>query len=146
MYNTVIFDLDGTLLNTINDLADSVNYIQKKYGFPLHTLGEVKSHVGNGLRILMEKSIPGGKENPQFDEIFLEFKQYYQQHCQVKTSEYNGITQLLKKLQDNNIKMAIVSNKNHKAVSTLREIYFKDFIEVAIGENEDGGIRKKPCN
>lgn len=145
MYNTVIFDLDGTLLNTIEDLADAVDYIQKKYDFPVHTVNEVKSHVGNGLRVLMERSIPDGKENPKFNEIFAEFKEYYQQHCQVKTSEYSGIIEMLKKLKEKNIKMAIVSNKNYKAVLSLNEIYFKDYIEVAIGENEDGGIKKKPA-
>lgn len=145
-YNTVVFDLDGTLLDTIEDLTDAVIYIQKKYGFPIHSLADVKSHVGNGLKKLLELSVPGGADNKEFSDAFKSFKEYYQEHCQEKTSKYKGILELLKKLKSMNVKMAIVSNKNYKAVLELNNIYFKDFISVAIGENEDGGIKKKPAS
>lgn len=145
MYNTIIFDLDGTLLNTIEDLADAVNYVQNKYGWSQHTLAQVQSHVGNGIRNLMERSVPDGSDNPQFEEAFQTFRTFYQEHCQVKTDAYPGIMDLLKELHKQGYKMAIVSNKAHKAVIELNEIYFKDYIDVAIGENEAAGIKKKPA-
>ena len=145
MYNTVIFDLDGTLLNTIDDLADAVNYVQEKYGNEKHSVDLVRQHVGNGIRKLIVRSVPMGEQNPRFEEIFECFKNYYQSHCQIKTTAYPGIMELLKSLHDHGVKMAIVSNKAHSAVEELNEIYFKDYISVAIGENEAAGIQKKPA-
>ena len=145
MYNTVIFDLDGTLLNTIDDLADAVNYVQKKYGLEQHSVDLVRQHVGNGIRKLIIRSVPQGEENPKFQEMFDCFREYYQEHCQIKTTAYPGIMELLKELHNRKVKMAIVSNKAHPAVVELNEIYFKEFISVAIGENEAGGIQKKPA-
>lgn len=145
MYNTVIFDLDGTLLNTIEDLAEAVNYIQRKYGWEVHTVNKVRQHVGNGIRNLVKRSVPNGFDNPQFEEAFLAYKEYYQEHCQVKTNAYPGIMELLEQLHSKGYKMAIVSNKAHSAVVELNKVYFKDYIDVAIGENEDAGIKKKPA-
>lgn len=145
MYNTIIFDLDGTLLNTIDDLADAVKYVQKEHGFLVHDVDLVRQHVGNGIRNLIIRSIPDGEKNPNFEKVYQEFLVYYQAHCQVKTCAYPGIMELLQKLYKKNIKMAIVSNKAHPAVAELNEIYFKDFISVAIGENEKAGIKKKPA-
>lgn len=144
-YNTVIFDLDGTLLNTIEDLTDAVNYVLKKYCYAEETVEEIKKKVGNGIRMLMVRSIPGGDGNLIFEEAFETFKEYYQQHCQVKTSAYPGIMEMLESLHKNGIKIAIVSNKAHGAVVELNDIYFKDYISVAIGENEAAGIQKKPA-
>ena len=145
MYDTVIFDLDGTLLNTIDDLANAVNYVQKNYGYPMDNVNTVKKNVGNGIKKLIERSIPEGKNNPYFEKIFLEFKEYYQKNCQVKTSAYPGIMELLETLKNKKIKMAIVSNKAHEAVEKLNRIYFQDYVSVVIGENEAAGIRKKPA-
>ena len=145
MYNTVIFDLDGTLLNTIDDLADAVNYVQEKYGIEKHSVDLVRQHVGNGIRNLMIRSVPQGEENPKFEEMFSCYKEYYQEHCQIKTAAYPGIMELLKSLHNKGIKMAIVSNKAHPAVVELNKIYFEDYISVAIGENEAAGIQKKPA-
>lgn len=145
MYNTVIFDLDGTLLNTLEDLADSVNYVQRKYGYAEDSIDTVRMNVGNGIRNLMKRSIPDGDKNPLFEETFQTFKTYYQAHCQDKTKAYPGIMELLAELHKRGIKMAIVSNKAHAAVEELNQIYFKDYISIAIGENEDDGIKKKPA-
>lgn len=90
MYNTIIFDLDGTLLNTIEDLTDSVNYMQRKYGLKEDSVDTVRQHVGNGLRLLVERSVPDGQDNPQFEEMFKCQKDYYQEHCQIKTCAYPG--------------------------------------------------------
>ena len=141
----LLFDLDGTLLNTIDDLADVVNYVQEKYHIEKHSVDLVRKNVGNGIRKLMIRSVPMGESNPEFEEMYRCFLEYYQKHCQVKTAAYPGIMKLLVSLQQKGIKMAIVSNKAHPAVEELNDIYFKDFISVAIGENEAGGIKKKPA-
>lgn len=145
MYKAVIFDLDGTLLNTLDDLAGAVNHVQQHFGFPVDSIDLVRQHVGNGIRKLIIRSIPDGDKNPQFEEAFALFKTYYQAHCEDKTDLYPGITDLLKALKENDIKMAIVSNKADPAVAKLNETYFKDYVTVAMGENEDAGIKKKPA-
>lgn len=143
--DTVIFDLDGTLLNTLEDLKNSVNYAMRQCGYPEHTLEEIRTYVGNGILLLMQRSIPGGKEDPQFDKAFTLFKEHYGEHCNDTTKPYDEIMELLHTLQKNKIKMAIVSNKADFAVKELNEIYFKELIPVAIGEKESEGIRKKPA-
>lgn len=142
-YNAVIFDLDGTLLNTLEDLLLSVNFALKAFGMPERTLEEVRHFVGNGVLRLVELSVPQGKENPMFEEVFLKFKEYYGEHCNDKTGLYPGIKQLLEDLKKEDFQMAIVSNKYYEGVQALKEQYFKDYLSVAIGEKE--GIRKKPA-
>ena len=144
-YSTVVFDLDGTLLNTLEDLADAVNYVLRKFGWEEHTIDRVRMDVGNGIKKLVERSVPDGLNNPKFEEAYETFMEYYQAHCQIKTDAYPGILDLFKSLKDKGYKMAIVSNKAQCAVSELNEIYFKKYIDVAIGENEAGGIGKKPA-
>ncbi|MFG6380384.1 MAG: HAD-IA family hydrolase [Lachnospiraceae bacterium] len=141
-YNTIIFDLDGTLLNTLEDLADSVNYCMRKFSCPERTLEEVRQFVGNGIRKLMERAVPMGTENPEFENIFETFKSYYTEHCQIKTRAYPEIEELLSKLAENKCKMAIVSNKNIDAVKELNRLYFYNYIKLAVGEQQ--GVRKKP--
>ena len=142
-YDTVIFDLDGTLLNTLEDLKDSVNYALESAGMPLRTLEEVRGFVGNGVKRLMELAVEGGMENPKFEEVFEVFRQYYSGHCNDKTGLYPHIMELLEALNRRGYKLAIVSNKYYDAVQELKELYFKEYISVAIGEKE--GIRKKPA-
>lgn len=142
-YQAVIFDLDGTLLNTLEDLMDSVNFALRQFQLPERSLEQIRCSVGNGVRRLMELSVPGGLQNPGFEEIFQTFQTHYTEHCNDKTRLYPGITLLLQRLKAQGIKMAIVSNKYHEAVQELKEMYFKDYLSVAIGEKE--GIRKKPA-
>ena len=142
-YDTVIFDLDGTLLNTLEDLADAVNYVMRANAYPERTIDEVRRFVGNGIRRLMELAVPEGVNGETFERVFEEFKSYYTEHCQIKTCAYEGIMPLLDKLYGAGYAMAIVSNKNHAAVCELNELYFKKYIEVAIGQKD--GIRKKPA-
>ena len=142
-YDAVIFDLDGTLLKTLEDLMDSVNFALKRLGMPERSYEEIRHFVGNGVQCLMERSVPDGKENPKFEEAFRLFRDYYGVHCNDKTGLYPGITALLKALKEENFQMAIVSNKYYEGVQRLREQYFKDYLTVAIGEKE--GIRKKPA-
>jgi phosphoglycolate phosphatase len=142
-YSTVIFDLDGTLLNTLEDLCDSVNYALSQYEMPKRTLEEVRHFVGNGVEKLMERAVPDGKDNPLFEDAFSCFKEYYLIHCNDKTGPYLHIMELLKALKDQNVKMAIVSNKYDAAVKELNNMYFGDYVSVAIGES--AGVRKKPA-
>lgn len=141
--DTVIFDLDGTLLNTLEDLKDGVNVIMERFGWPSHSLEKIRTYVGNGLEKLMERAIPEGYENPQFKQAFEEFKTYYTEHCQIKTKPYDGVVELMQVLAAHGISMAIVSNKNDSAVKELNEIYFSKYVQVAIGEKS--GQRRKPA-
>lgn len=142
-YDTVIFDLDGTLLNTLEDLTDSVNYALKLHGYPKRTIEEIRSFVGNGVARLMEFSIPDGRNNPLFEKCLEDFRSHYSGNMLNKTDAYKGIRELLAQLSEKNYKMAIVSNKFDKAVKGLNQVYFGQYIKVAIGESEN--VSKKPA-
>ena len=144
-YQALIFDLDGTLLDTLDDLADGVNAVLAANGYPTKTRDEVCRAVGDGLKKLIERVLPDGGNDPAFDRILAEFKAYYSAHCEDKTAPYAGIMELLGKLQSAGVKMAIVSNKADPAVKKLSQVWFANVIDVAIGENEAAGIRKKPA-
>lgn len=143
MYQAVIFDLDGTLLNTLEDLRDGVNHALRLQNYPERSLEEVQRFVGNGIRKLIERAVPKGTGEEEKEKVFQEFRSYYTSHCRIKTRPYEGIMELLQLLKQNHIAMAIVSNKNDAAVKELSRYYFADYIDVAIGERE--GIRKKPA-
>lgn len=145
MKKTVIFDLDGTLLNTLDDLADSTNYALSKFGYPTRTIEEVRQFVGNGVAKLMERAIPDGKNNPNFEKCLSIFKENYAQNMYNKTAPYNGIIEMLSNLKSKGIKIAVVSNKFDLAVKELCKKYFEGFIDFAAGENEAQGIKKKPA-
>lgn len=145
MKKTVIFDLDGTLLNTLDDLADSTNYALSKFGYPTRTIDEVRQFVGNGVAKLIERAIPEGKNNPNFEKCLAIFKENYAQNMYNKTAPYNGIIEMLSNLKSKGIKIAVVSNKFDLAVKELCKKYFEGFIDFAAGENEAQGIRKKPA-
>lgn len=143
-YSTIIFDLDGTLLNTLEDLQGSVNAAMQACNFPSHSLEEIRNFVGNGIERLLELSVPDGKKNPKFEKAFQVFKDDYKTHCNDKTKSYPGVVSLIKKLQQHHIKMAIVSNKADFGVKKLQEIYFHGLITTAIGQREQ--LRRKPAN
>lgn len=145
MKKTVIFDLDGTLLNTLDDLADSTNYALSKFGYPTRTIEEVRQFVGNGVAKLVERAIPEGKNNPNFEKCLSIFKENYAQNMYNKTAPYNGIIEMLSNLKSKGIKIAVVSNKFDLAVKELCKKYFEGFIDFAAGENEAQGIKKKPA-
>lgn len=145
MKKAVIFDLDGTLLNTLDDLADSTNYALSKFGYPTRTIEEVRQFVGNGVAKLIERAIPDGKNNPNFEKCLSIFKENYAQNMYNKTAPYNGIIEMLSNLKSKGIKIAVVSNKFDLAVKELCKKYFEEFIDFAAGENEAQGIKKKPA-
>lgn len=143
--NTVIFDLDGTLLNTLEDLSASVNYVMKLHDFPSHSLDQVRQMVGNGISVLMERAVPGGRSNPAFDACVAQFQEYYKLHMQDQTGPFPGILPLLEQLSREGFRLAVVSNKFDAAVKALCREYFGGLIPVAIGEHEAAGIAKKPA-
>lgn len=145
MKKAVIFDLDGTLLNTLDDLADSTNYALSKFGYPTRTIEEVRQFVGNGVAKLIERAIPEGKNNSNFEKCLSVFKENYAQNMYNKTAPYNGIIEMLSNLKSKGIKIAVVSNKFDLAVKELCKKYFEGFIDFAAGENEAQGIKKKPA-
>lgn len=140
---TVIFDLDGTLLYTLDDLTAATNYALRKMGMPERSLEEVRRFVGNGIRKLIERAVPEGTDCGTYEKTFAVFREYYDVHCTDHTIPYEGVLELVQKLSEKNYKLAIVSNKVDSAVKELNETFFSDYIQVAIGEKE--GIRKKPA-
>ena len=139
----IVFDLDGTLLNTLEDLADATNWALRKNGMPERALAEVRQFVGNGVRKLIERAVPDGEENPLFEQTFEDFKRYYVVHCQDKTSLYDGVGEMLRALKERGFKLAIVSNKLQAGVDELYDRYFRDTVAVAIGERPE--IQRKPA-
>ena len=142
-YKTYIFDLDGTLLDTLNDLHASCNYALRTHGMPERSLEEVKQFVGNGVKKLMERAIPDGLDNPLFEETLQTFRQHYLLHNLDTTLPYPGIMEMLQQLKAQGKRIAVVSNKFYAATQDLCKHFFGDTIQVAIGERED--IKKKPA-
>ena len=142
MKTTVIFDLDGTLMNTLDDLCDSTNYALASCGFPARTFNEVRSFVGNGIRLLIERAVPANTAKEKVDEVFNIFKSYYLTHSKIKTAPYPGVVDLLKTLKAKGFKTAIVSNKIQAGVDELVEEMFKGLVDVAVGER--AGYKTKP--
>lgn len=144
-YDIYIFDLDGTLLNTLTDLASAVNYALRTYGMPEHSRDAIRRFVGNGVRMLMTRAVLGGEQNPQFDAVFNTFRDYYLQHSLDTTRPYEGIPEMLSVLRQRGCRLAVVSNKFDTATKELCKHFFPNTIEVAVGEHEAEGIRKKPA-
>ena len=144
-YDTYIFDLDGTLLDTLDDLAAAVNYALRTYRMPEHSRDDVRRFVGNGVRMLMIRAIPDGEQNPRFEEAFSTFRQYYLEHSLDRTRPYDGVPEMLRALKQRGCRLAVVSNKFYAATKELCRHFFAGTIEVAVGEHEAEGIRKKPA-
>lgn len=143
MTDTVIFDLDGTLLDTLEDLTDSVNCAMQKFGFPVHTTAEIRAFLGNGAPTLLERSIPQGLENPDYEAALAAFKAHYAEHCEDKTKPYEGVPEMLAELKKQGYHLAIVSNKFDGAVKKLCQKYFGEWISVSIGESVE--VKRKPA-
>ena len=143
MYKNYIFDLDGTLLNTLADLASSTNYALRQYGMPEHSVDDVRRFVGNGVGKLIERAIPGGLANPQYEDVLATFRKHYMLHSLDTTAPYPGIESLLHSLRSHGCNVAVVSNKFYNATVELCRHFFADTVEVAIGEREN--IRRKPA-
>ena len=142
MTNTILFDLDGTLLNTLEDLKNSVNFALKKFGYSEKTLEQVRASVGNGLRRLIELSVPEGTSSETVDAVLATMKLHYQDHCAIKTAPYPGILELLDQLKAAGFRMAIVSNKAAPMTEQLRQKFFAAQVPFAFGESAE--LRRKP--
>ena len=139
----VVFDLDGTLLDTLEDLAAATNWALRQHAMPERSLDEVRQFVGNGVQRLMARAVPDGEDNPCFEQTFSDFKRYYVQHCQERTRLYDGVPEMLTALKAQGLRLAIVSNKLQAGVDELYERYFRDTVTVAVGERT--GMRRKPA-
>ena len=143
MYKLAVFDMDGTILDTLEDLKDSTNFALEKCGYPTRTYDEVRRFVGNGIRKLIERAVPEGLTVEQIDRVHEVFTEHYKVHCADKTKAYDGIKPLLEKLRASGVKTAVVSNKADYGVQELCKEYFDGLFDYAIGERE--GIRRKPA-
>lgn len=143
MYKLAVFDMDGTILDTLEDLKDSTNFALEKCGYPTRTYDEVRRFVGNGIRKLIERAVPEGLTTEQIDRVHEVFTEHYKVHCADKTKAYDGIKPLLEKLRASGVKTAVVSNKADYGVQELCKEYFDGLFDYAVGERE--GIRRKPA-
>ena len=142
-YSSVVFDLDGTLLNTIDDLRDSVNHMLRLNSFPERTTQEVLTFVGNGIAKLVELSLPDGYDEKEFDRYLTEFREHYSLNSKNKTCPYDGVNDILAYLKGRNIKTAVVSNKVDDQTKILCKEYFYGNVDFAVGQRQ--GIEKKPA-
>lgn len=138
----ILFDFDGTLLYTIPDLGDAVNFGLSKFGYATHDYDTIQSYVGNGVRKLVERALPGGEKNPDFEGVFAAFNEYYDIHCVDKTCPYEGIMEMLEVLHKKGLPMAIVTNKYQEAAEELRERFFGKYIPIIEGDRP--GRERKP--
>lgn len=144
-YKLAIFDLDGTVLDTLDDLADSVNAVLVKNGYPTHTRAEICSYVGNGIRLLITRALPVGTDAQTVEAVLADFKAYYGAHCAVKTAPYAGVPAMLARLREAGVLTAVLSNKADFATQALCERYFEGLFDAVAGEREAEGIPKKPA-
>ena len=142
MINTVLFDMDGTVLDTLDDLTGAVNFMLRTYGHPEHTREEIRSFVGNGVKKLIARSLPEGEEDPRFEEKMDCYKAYYAKHSCDATKPYPGIMEMLAGLKARGFAIGIASNKHHSAVVELTEHFFSGCVDCGVGNGE--GRRTKP--
>ena len=138
----VIFDLDGTLLDTLCDLGDSLNRMLEHFGYPTHSYDKVREMVGNGATVLTLRAIPEGEKNPRAEECIAYFRANYNDKANKKTKPYDGIIELLDRLREKGIRTAVVTNKPHHAATAICESFFGDKLDMVIGDRE--GVRRKP--
>ena len=141
-YQLAIFDMDGTVLDTLEDLKDALNVVLKEAGFPERTLEEVRHFVGNGIHKLIERGVPQGTDPAVTERVFDAFNRYYALHCAEQTRPYDGITDLIAALRKAGLKTALLSNKSDYAVQSLCQQYFDGLFDIALGVKE--GLQKKP--
>lgn len=144
MIKTVIFDLDGTLLNTLDDLMDGVNIVLRRHDFPERNLDEIRRFVGNGVKKLMERALPDGMTDGEIEAYLAEFKTAYAACMAEKTAPFDGILEMLGKLKERKINIAVLSNKYDPAAKALCKEYFGDLIDFALGERPNVPTKPAP--
>ncbi len=146
MIDTIIFDLDGTLLDTLGDLTDSVNYVMRLHSFPEHTPAQIRSFVGNGIPTLIKRSVPLGTDEKTTEICITEMRKYYKEHAQIKTKPYDGVSELLNILKDKRIKTAVVTNKAQDAAKILCDNIFGNVFTAVIGDDGKNKLKPAPDN
>ena len=142
-YKAILFDMDGTVLDTLRDLNAAANRALEEFGFAPRTIDETRRFVGNGSRRLLELSLPEGTNGETIDRVLAWYLPYYNAHANDATGPYAGIPELLAALKEERIPLAVVSNKPDRTVKELAAIHFHGLLETAVGENEAGGVRRK---
>lgn len=141
-YKAVLFDMDGTVMNTIEDLHDAVNFTLSSFEMPEISLADTMRFVGNGARRLIEQAVPADTDRELLERVLKYYVNYYQEHCMIKTAPYDGITELMRRLKDAGLRQVVISNKPDGATGEIADRYFRGLLEFAIGEKE--GVRRKP--
>ena len=142
-YKLALFDMDGTILDTLEDLTDATNVMMEKYGYPTHSIDAVRTFVGNGLRKLVERALPAGTDDAKIDTVLGDFKVYYADHCADKTHPYDGVREMIARLREKGIITAVVSNKVDEGVQELVREYFPGLFDLAVGERPN--VKPKPA-
>jgi len=141
-YKAVLFDMDGTVLNTLGDLAAAVNHTLREFSMPERSIAEVAAALGNGAAYLIAHTVPDGTPKELTDKVLAAYAPYYDAHCDILTGPYDGIVPLMQKLRERGVKLAVISNKQDTAVKPLAEKYFPGLLEIAVGESAE--VRRKP--
>lgn len=141
-YKAVLYDMDGTVLDTLGDLVNAVNYTMEHFGYPTRGDKEIMSFLGNGARNLITCSAPKGTAPEKIEEMLEFYLPWYNSHCQILTAPYEGIIELMQELKALGVKQAVISNKQDSAVKPLAAHYFPGLLESALGESEQ--VKKKP--
>lgn len=142
-YKAVIFDMDGTILNTLEDLKNATNYSLRQFGMPERSLEEVRMFVGNGIRKLVERAVPAGTSEEKIAQVFDVFLEYYEIHSADNTSPYPGILELVEKLKKSGIKTAVSTNKADVPAQELGREYFNGIFDLIVGQQD--GLKVKPA-
>ena len=141
-YKAVLFDMDGTVLDTLGDLAAAVNHTLREFSMPERSIAEVAAALGNGAAYLIAHTVPDGTPKELTDKVLAAYAPYYDAHCDILTAPYDGIVPLMQKLRERGVKLAVISNKQDTAVKPLAEKYFPGLLEIAVGESAE--VRRKP--
>lgn len=141
-YKAVLFDMDGTVLDTLGDLAAAVNHTLREFSMPERSIAEVAAALSNGAAYLIAHTVPAGTPKELTDKVLAAYAPYYDAHCDILTGPYDGIVPLMEKLRDKGVKLAVISNKQDTAVKPLAEKYFPGLLEIAVGESAE--VRRKP--
>ena len=141
-FRAVLFDMDGTVLDTLDDLTNAVNHTLSEYAMPLIDRRQAASYLGNGAKYLLSRAVPAGTPETLLDEMLRAYQPWYDSHCAILTAPYPGILPLMRALREAGVKQAVISNKQDSAVKQLAEQHFPGLLEIAVGESTT--VRRKP--
>lgn len=143
-YNTYIFDLDGTILDTLDDLSNAVNFAMRSKGYPERTVDEVRNFIGNGIRVLIKRAVPQGTGDEDYEQALEIFTKYYLEHIADYTKPYDGIVDVINSLRRSGCKVAVVSNKAHFAAQAVVKDFFGDIFDTVVGKKDEFPSKPEP--